>query len=426
MKYFNQTTVTIVACLCAALFLYIRHGGGGSPEPRQVRYQSMNVDESRAQDLRKAREERKINLPDGSELGAEFVREQIKLISETPFEDKDLSFALRIPKTWNSSPLDRFVIPGMENDYSILTPVAKYSGPPIMSLQPFVEVKTVRLTKDIDLYPYAQIYFKEQAIAPETIQMRDDGSVDALYVQVFQGTQSYAIRARFFKQGDMAVSVHVALPLEAYGKYKHLLGLIINSFQFENPFVKDVEQKSSFRLLNILKFNHYESWVASNINRTSTADASLKLIHQDKRGGVVNGAIYIRSIRKDRFTGIDLDAALKMEIKRIEDKGYRLSGSLGDKPLPDTLAESYPESVRKTYKVQPDDGNKANETQDDFSRVQYGSATTDVYLDTSIVSTPKYYVFFSMLSPTPDSNYRVWAQNQFGYRQTLDSLVIRE
>src|SRR5690606_41090710 len=93
-------------------------------------------------------------LPDGSGVPTQIVAENTQITQQVLFGDKELEFQVRLPSSWVMSEFARYGLPE-EEDYSILTNIARYFGPAIEDMRPYLWIEVERLKRQIKAETWA-------------------------------------------------------------------------------------------------------------------------------------------------------------------------------------------------------------------------------------------------------------------------------
>jgi hypothetical protein len=293
------------------------------------------------------RENKNVNLPDGSNVPANIVEENTRLEKQVPFGDVSMEYMVRLPNNWASSNFARYGLPG-EEDYTILTNIARYFGPAIEDSRPFFWLEVQKLRRFITAEAFTRAYMLKRGIAPQALIPRSETEAEALYVDV-RDFRSYAMRTIFRIEGKYMVMASVGVPIEAYKDYKDMMGLILRSFDLINPPEGQIEQIKEHKLLNVLRFKYYESWLPKNEFAQTAIRPSVELHNpqdvNNPKGDLLAGIILVNSWRISN----NFDAKLPMQ--EIADRLQGLSMVIQDaetQPTQDlSIRDSLPALLRQ-------------------------------------------------------------------------------
>lgn len=366
------------------------------------------------------RENKDAKLPDGSALSAETIKEKTQLTQQTPFGDKELEFRIRLPKNWVMSEFARYGLPG-EEKYKVLTNIARYFGPTILDTRPFVWVETERMTRFMTAETWMQAYMIKRGISPQAVQVTDQKEVQALYVDI-RDLQSYAVRTLFRIEGDLMVMTSFGVPIDYYNDYKDIMGLSLGSFSLVRSIERDVEMIKEYRLLNVIRFSHYLSWLPKNEWAESTLRPFLELHNPQERwnekGDKLQGIIFINVWRNgDIFTP-------EKNMEEIRQRLLRLNMTLLDDSKKTTelpLRRNFETITRYDYLARVNNYIR----KDQFDIVKSEESMTNQEVSITVMDNGYYTAYITLVSPLRGTSYVIWAQNQAAYDLLLDTLDIR-
>ncbi len=417
---FNQTTVTIAACVVMAVFMFGKNflvSNAPSEQPRQQG--AIKISEKESSEARFKRENRNIELPTGDKLETEYINNKIKQFTEIPFGDEELEYSILLPNDWVRSNFAQFGLPG-EEKYLILTNIARYFGPAIGDMRPFVWLEALRLKREITAKDYMYGYFANRGLSPETVRVYSEKQAEALFVEVQDNQSSFAVRARFIIHGDTLVLLRMGVPVLSYKKAKELIGYSLASFSLKQPINRIIEEKKTFKLLNVLSFNHLTSWKTAQVEKNSTLKTGMELQNFHKAGGL-NGVIYIRAYRKS--SQINEDKLWPEITQLLSDRGFSILGEKPDAQLPSPEnIEQYDDFSQKSYEITF----KALLKKTDFDIERDEKDLIRQTMHVTRIDNGNYIVYAILVTPDSNKYYMTWAHNMFAYDLLLDTLKIRE
>lgn len=366
------------------------------------------------------RENKDVKLPDGSAIPAEVIEEKTQLTQQVPFGDKELEFRIRLSKNWFMSEFARYGLPGEEN-YAVLTNIARYFGPTIVDTRPYVWVETERMKRFMSAEAWTRAYMIKRGISPQVLQVVSSTEVQALYVDV-RDLQSYAVRALFRVEGDMMIMVTFGVPVDYYNDYKDIMALSLNSFKLLRPINRVIEDIKDYRLLNVMNFKHYTSWLPKNEWAESTLRPFVELHSPQERwneaGDKLQGLILVNVWRNsEQFTH-------ESNILEIKNRLLRMNMTLRD---PEKPAEKLPlhanfKSIERTeYLAQVNSYVRT----DQFDIVKSDKSVTYQEVWITILDNGYYRAYLTLITPQKGTNYVTWAQNQAAYELLNESITVR-
>jgi hypothetical protein len=366
------------------------------------------------------RESQNAKLPDGSAIPLKEVEEKTQLTQQVPFGDKELEFQVRLPKNWVMSQFARYGLPGEEN-YSVLTNIARYFGPAIEDQRPFLWVEAERENKYMTAETWARAYMIKRGIAPQTIETSSSTDTQVLYVDV-RDFQSYAMRTLFHVEGDTMVLISFGVPIQSYKDYKDMMALSLNSFKILRPINRQIEEIKDYRLLSVLKFKYYASWLPKNEFTDSTLHPSVELhnpqVVNNEKNDVLQGLVLINIWRKtEQFSPKDNMQAIT---DRLQELSMTIKAPLEPpKALP--LRDDFIKITQAPYTALVN--TYIRKDQFDIIKSEESKTQQEVWITT--LDNGYYVAYLTLITPLQTTNYLVWAQNMAAYELLINSLDVR-
>ncbi len=367
------------------------------------------------------RENRNASLPDGSQVPPHVIEENTHLERQIPFGDTTMEYSVRMPNSWMMSNFARYGLPG-EEDYTILTNIARFFGPAIEDARPFFWLEIQKLKRYITAEAFSRAYMLKRGIAPEALIIKSETEAEALYVDV-RDLRSYAMRTVFRIEGKFMVMASVGAPIESYMDYKDMMGLILKSFDLVNPPQGQIEQIKEYKLLNVLRFKYYESWLPKNEFAQTAVRPSVELHNPQEvnnpKGDLLQGMVLINSWR------VSNNFDTKLPMQEIVDRLQGLSmviqedeaEATEDLPIRDSFT-----SITQTKHVALVNRYVRN---DDFDIIKSDETKTRQEIWITVLDNGYYRTYLTLITPLRDTNYVVWARNMAAYDLLIKSLQAR-
>jgi hypothetical protein len=374
------------------------------------------------------RENKNVPMPDGSAIPQDIVNSKTILRTEVPFGDKLMAYAVRLPTDWVQSSFARYGLPGEEN-YTILTNIARYFGPAIEDARPFFWLETQKITRFITAEAFARGYLIKAGIVPESLRTVSDRESQAMYIDT-RDSRSYVIRTIFRMEGSYIVMASIGVPIGSYDVFKDLMGLTMSSFRLITPVPGEIEKINDYKLLNVLKFKYYNSWLPKNELALSAIKPSVELhnpiINKIKRKEIksknvdLQGMIIVNAWRMSN----KLNATMPMI--ELQDRLKMLGMVLQvDKPIEPSIflpiRDNYNSIVQTKYLARV----KQYVRQDEFDIVRSEESKTEQEVWITVFDNGYYLSFLTRITPLRDINYIIWAQNVAAYDLAIKSIVTR-
>lgn len=375
---------------------------------------------SETEEQRFKRENKNANLPDGSAVPKDIVEKKTQLTQQVPFGDKELEFRVRLPSTWVMSQFARYGLPGEEN-YAVLTNIARYFGPAIEDARPFLWVEAERIKRYMTAETWARAYMITRGIAPEALQVVSPTEVQALYVDV-RDTRSYAVRSLFRVEGDTMVMVSFGTPVEEYKSFKDMMGLVLGSFHLVRPIDRQIEQINQYKLLSVMKFDYYNSWKPKNQIAESTLRPSIELHNPQEvnnpKGELLQGIILVHAWRKT--PQVTDETCMKEITDRIQELRMEVKEPLGE---PENLAlhDNFISIQRTQYKAQVN----TYVRRDKFDIMKSEESKTNQEVWITRLDNDYYVAYITLITPVKSTNYVIWSQNIEAYNLLAQTLFVR-
>lgn len=365
------------------------------------------------------REQQSAPLPDGSKLAPDYIAKQTRLFEQTPFGDSEMTFRLNLPTNWVSSNFAKYGLPG-EEDYRVLTNVARFFGPAVVDALPYVWVEAMRVKTEVSAADLAQSYFIKRAINPESLHVVDDNRVDTLFVDV-RDQNTYAVRGLFLLNGDNLVLMTFGVPIESYAEYKDMMGLTVKSFALLNPVNRVIEPRETAKLLNVLSYRYFSSWQIVPQLRSTTLQAATEL-HNVADNGNLKGLVFIQAWRKNsQFSDDKAEKALN---DRLAQSNLYLREVINEKSeLTSDFKQKFKRSQQKVMAAIV--GSKADTQIEQFGivRKEENLSRQEVWITT--LDNDFYVVNVVLVTPPQASGFMTWAENVNAYKFLLSSLNVR-
>lgn len=365
--------------------------------------------------------ENRNKLPDGSAISRHELEQTTQVTQQVPFGDKEWEFRVRLPNNWVMSEFARYGLPG-EEKYAVLTNIARYFGPAIEDARPFLWVEVERQKRYMTAEAWARAYMIKRGIAPQAIQVNSTADVQVLYVDV-RDFRTYAVRTLFRVVGDTMVLVSFGVPIQVYNEFKDMMAVSLGSFHILRPNDRQIEEIKDYRLLNVLKFQYYASWLPRNEYSDSTLRPSIELHNpqpiNNKSNELLQGLIMVNVWRKsDQFTH-------EANMRVIQDRLQELSMILRD-PISETkdlpLFNGFISIKQTPYVAQVNTYIR----RDQFDIVKSEASKTQQEVWVTILDNDYYVAYLTMITPLQATNYVIWAQNMAAYDLLMKSIDIRK
>lgn len=333
---------------------------------------------------------------------AEFVKMTQKL--DIPSEiDPALAYQIRIPKDWKSVP--EFSAKSGVADLNILGEIGRFSSPAGMDVPSFIQVNAIVLDYQTTVEQWYLKYLLTGGYSVQGFKIYNETCGEALHVDT-KDTISYVVRSVACINGKNLIFVEYYLPLEQWDDYKGLQAQVLNSFRLKQIVRAYVEDLSEERLLDIVAFRFPVSWKANpypieSIDRMKIEFLNISTVPQG----------YDLESRLDGT--IDVDVVSVEAAKTLEEEIARNKSSFNKSTL--FVGDQIEKSIDLVFNTSLDfaDTNVYKFVDSKNKYIQYELWQT-------AIGAADYYYFVSLVTPSRDQNYSLWARNTQTYRLFMD------
>lgn len=363
-------------------------------------------------------------MPDvGSIPEADFTA-ATREMSERPGKDPDLEYVIRLPANWTrveNGQEDRFVLAD-----KIMGEFAKFYSPAPAGIQegasgdllkmevaPLSDRSYVLMRAGKIAYTMsAHEWFMQHLLANNyTLQgMTEHGeyAAEALYVVLAENRMSYAVRGMARINGGKLIFTEYYMPIEKWEGEKALQAQVIQSFTMKNRKVSPIEPLSAYRFLDIEEVSYPSSWTLQTSPIRSVDRMKIKLlnirkaIESDKEVQKLDGRMDVEMI--STHTSKDLDQEIERQKESLDEQGLIL-GKVIESPENFILNPTFDFAETTVY--------ESSDNQAKFIGYEFWS---------SVVSADDYYFFITLLTPSREADYFLWAKNRQHYKLLIDSI----
>lgn len=321
------------------------------------------------------------------------------LVTETPYSDEFLSYALRLPKDWsdNEEPPQKLVEKSLSQQ--VLGSVAKYRSPPRQYLRSFFSVDVMELTYEIGARNWFINYVLSNGMTLEQVGTESKDQVEAIYIEV-KGDITYVVRIKAIKNGPRMVFARYYLPQELYSEERVQQGQVVRSFELTNRQPIGVEQLKLHGFLDQAFFNFPSSWILNAPMVRSIGRMRAMVFHsrvQGKLDGQINLYLTNKTDAKSR------SEALKLYTDKFTIENYELGKFIEDTPMQYHKDMSF--GATQVYAMNSEVINMI-----------------DYELWVSVMESEDYFYVISLLTPARTEEYYTWARNEAAYRIVIKNI----
>lgn len=339
-------------------------------------------------------------MPKIEEIAEEAFWEISSFHDEAPYGDEVLSYQVRLPSTWMKAQEQE--IDGSVVVRNILREIARFDGPIKKNLRAKFVIKAEELAYQSTALQWFMQYSRLNALTIQGLEVIDDSSLDALYVQIEDGI-SYIVRSRIKINAKTLLLAQYSIPAQHWSEDKAIQLASMKSFVLKEEKQESVELFKYYHFSDIAEFKYPISWVLQDYPSRS-AQRFRASIHKIGEHDVLKAKIDIHLIaRSDSESLADeigiLNKTLNKEGLYLKDVIEVLEGVKID--------ESLQRAGSEIYQIQTLEKDKIN----------YEMAL-------SILGNKDYYIFVSILSPSRQEDFFLWSQNIEIYKLILQAVKL--
>lgn len=374
-------------------------------------------------------EQFKIPMPEIALMPEESFRMQTKEVSEKSGREADLEYSIRIPKGWSrreGENADRFAIAGR-----ILGEIAKFYSPAPagagaggvseentgmmrieepLSDRSYILMRAGGLAYSMSAHEWFMQYLLANKFNLQGMVEHDERSAEALYVTV-DNNVSFAVRGLARVNGNKIIFTEYFVPLEKWEDEKVMQAQVLRSLTMKNDRVAEVEPMLSYKFLDLEEIKYPASWSLRTVPIRSIDRMSLKLfnlgltIDEMSEKQKLDGRIDIEMVSV--YATEDLDAEIDRHRRDVEEQGFVL-GRIIESPEDFILNPAFDFAETTVY--------ESNDTASKLIGYEFWI---------TIVSINDYYYFLTLLTPSREADYFLWAKNKRHYKLLIDSIKPR-
>ncbi len=317
---------------------------------------------------------------------------------ETPFGDKYLTYAVRLPKGWTKN--ESNISNAMEMSKKLLGEIASYYGPANLGERSTFKVQAAELDYQMTAKNWFTNYIFSRGYTLQAMTAHSDRKVEALYVALEKDI-TYIVRAVVEVNGPRIVMGIYSMPETRWEAEKSMQAAVLKSFHFPTPEPIRLEETRTYAFLDLLRFDYPKSWrlMAPSIYSIEAMDA--KIINTNQNGGL-EGEVDVHVI------STEVDTTLAEEVKRVqaslETKGLMI-GKLIEQPQNYKLHEYIYFSRIEVY--------QANDKE---------KALVDYEYWIGVLMEDRYFYIVTMLTPSRNTDFAIWSRNGEAFKTVLQSL----
>jgi hypothetical protein len=329
------------------------------------------------------------------------------LHQDTPYDDKALSYQIRMPKDWHKQrDVGRT---DAEIGNKIMGELVRFYGPPRGDVRSYLTIQAQDLEYQLTAEQWLIQYLLANSYTLQGIRALDDRQVEALYVYVYKDT-TFAVRVLAHLNGKRVVMAQYYLPTEEWDAEKQQQAQVITSFKLNNDIRQDIESMEKYHFLDIAELSYPRSWklkadplkTIDRLNMQLLSVAAEEVVKR-RKFKLLNGRVEVSLMS---YYGIDSIAdEVETFREQIKSQGLVVDG------LIETVSDF---KAHQDFDVRPVEVYKIIDTENNIIKYE---------LWFRVMEAGDYYYFVSLLTPSRDEDYFLWSRNTQTFRLIIKSIT---
>lgn len=346
------------------------------------------------------------DLPVFDPLEEQVFLDATMLTKETPHNVPSLGFEVRLPKGWRK--IESFSLGEFTLKPKVLSEVSRHVGPSdLYGLKAFFTLDVEQLENSLTAEQWMAEYMRVNNYTSQGFKTHSENRVEAVFVYVERG-DSYIVRAIAQRNGNIMMLARFIIPEGEWGEVRALQAASVQSFEATHENKDVAEVMEVFQFLDIAEAAYPASWefMPGDLRSIDRMNATLfnvtKRQEKHKQVRTFEGKVSLNLVSS--YIANDLE----VEIDALKDS--MMSEAI-------TIMEEIEDVPQWTY------GDYVSFANNSLFRAQSSQdgATKDFELWVTIIGLGEYYYLASLLTPSRDENFSVWARNTQGYQLMLRS-----
>ncbi len=342
---------------------------------------------------------------------------QTKLITETPLNDPNLAYSVRLPTAWTKlqTSLDSGVAPSDTTKAGdLLNTVSEYISPSNVDERARFRVRVGMLPFTVSARNWLLNFVVNNNYTLQGLDEVSPTRIAAQYVYVDGGVQ-YVSRAIAQISGSKIVLSEISMPINMWATERDKAVWAMVSYKLTSPSTESIEPTLSYAFVDIAKFSYPKSWLlySEPVDSIERMKATLVNIKGGSEGRKIESAKELAQLALDGR--IDVTSLVKKD--------------------PQTLANEIKNLRSNMKEIGFDVGEYIGEVKDIKTHPSVLQSRTDVYkisapqlrlidyeLWFSVVETSGRYYILQTISIGRDNDFYAWARNMETLKLVMGSL----
>lgn len=358
---------------------------------------------SGAAQAQKIMEQFEKELPTYPPLPIEEFEEKTEPHDVVPFNDKELTYSINLPKGWSENE-DKSL-----NNYTVsdkvLGEIAEYYSPARAGGRSRFTIEALEIKYEISALHWFMNYALTNSLSLEGVKEYTKSKVEALYI-VVEKDVNYAVRTVAQISGNRIILAKFYTPFTVWNEERALQNQVMNTFDLKYPKSVNIEKLKSMIFLDVAEMQYPESWYLKDPNTRSVDEMSVRLVNLNEIN-VLNGKIDVNII--STYSEQKLEERYEWHKKEIEKTGLQIKGLIGKE---EDNFEFHPEM--------------------DFAFVDAYAAQNKVpyiinyELWIAVMAGEGYFYYVTLLTPSRDDEFFVWSRNVEAFKILVKNIGPQE
>ena len=329
-----------------------------------------------------------------------------KPISKKPYGQDVLEYEIRLPKNWTEredKSSSNFTL-----SKKLFLELNVYYGKPTIAGRSRIEVQALDLDSNLTAEQWYLRYILEGGYTLESFVTHSDNKIESLMVTM-EKDYSYYVRTIVAFNGDKAIMVKYYVPIHYIQDQAVSQAQVLKSFSLRNSLPRTDIETQSYRFLDIAELRYPEDWKVYSKPLRTVDRIDVTIVNVNKLAGHFASA---RSSVTDGKLEVKLVAAavqdslideIRVYKQKIESSGILIGDKIStggvmnyNKDINFGITEVY---------IGIDSANSLSEYEYWFTVMVGGN----------------YYYFLTLLTPSRNENFAVWADNTQSYKNIVES-----
>ncbi len=326
--------------------------------------------------------------------------QRTRLVEMVPENSPELAFEIRIPKSWETSEdigLRNFML-----SKKVVGELMRYYSPPVLDKRSSLSVSAMEMDYKISAKHWLVHYLLINGFSIEGLKELEKNKVMAEYVELVRD-EPYHVRVYAINYGKTVMLAQYYSPLETHELEKQLQASVINSFRVLSSQESEDIPKDIYSFLDLAEFEYPLTWELRP-NPIRNIDRMAARLMNVLGEGQLRGQISIHLISQ-AIPNLELED----EVQRITDEvlgayNFQVGGRI-DKIEDYKVDASIDKAVMEVYRLEYTERNIGYE-----------------YWFTVLSHTDYYYYIVSMITPSRERKFYLWAKNSEVYKELVESV----